>query len=340
MNEEIEKNKWGYHWPVMIAVIIASVLNWWIGHLIFTTVTICGLEWLDIVGTYLWALWWIFAFVVWGYWPFNKISDWWTKGITMIIVSWILGVFCWWLASFIVNLQVYGFPILAGLFFWIVVTDFSFHLWSKQPAYRKATLDLLLWHALVGITIIILPYPGLMPAWWFVPTQMILGSGIMAYWGKNMSEGEAGITFWLLNIIMVFFAVATASALGFFKFSLTNPYTTLISGYSLEYLVWFGAGCSFNWSVYTIFEGWPWRKMKPTAGAIISFIIIALISVVATAISIFITKAIWPPTGPKDVYYLLQAFALAYAGVEWGFTIPLAFSSKRTGFPPSWKWKE
>lgn len=340
--EEVkEEQKWGYHWPVMLAVIIASVLNWWIGHLIFTRVSICGAEWLDIVGTYLWALWWVFAFVVWGYWPFNKVENWWSRGIATLGVSWVLGVVCWYLASKLVDLQTYGFPILAGLFFWVVVTDFSFHLWGETPAPKKAVLDLMLWYSLVLITIIALPKPGLMPAWWFIPTQWLLGSGIIAYWSKDMKGYEGGVAFWVINMAVVFLAVGIASLLGHFNFSLDAPYASLISGYSLYFLIWFGAGCSFNWSVFVIFEGWPWRKIKPpTLGAIVGFIGVIIIQIIAVLVSIAITKHIWPPTSPEDTYYLMQAFVLAYAGVHWGFAIPLCFPSKRTGFPQSWSWED
>ena len=338
---KLKETPWGYHWPVMIAVIIASILNWWIGYLIFSRYTICGLDWLDTVGTYLWSLWWVFAFVVWGYWPFTKIKNWWARGITMVIVSWILGVLCWWIASLIVNLQVYGFPILAGLFFWIVMTDFAFDLWAKQPPPKKAALDLIFWYTVVIICIFALPKPGLIPAWWFVPAQWLLGSGIWAYWTRNMRKSEAGIAFWVLCAFLVFLAVGFATLLGFFKFDLAHPYQSLISGYSLYFLIWFGAGCSFTWSVFTIFECWPWRKIKPpTLGAILGFICVLFIHVATILISLAVCKMIWPPKGPHDVYYMLQAFALAYAGVNWGFTIPLCFPSRRTGFPPQWSWED
>lgn len=341
MNETAKSEKvgWGYHWPVMIIVIIASVLNWWIGHLVFTKVSICGIEWLDIVGTYAWALWWDFAFIVWGYWPFTRIKNLGSRGIVMLGSSWFLGVLCWYLASKIVDLGTYGFPIIAGFFFWIVMTDFAFHLWAKIPSPKKAVLDLLLWYSLVILTIIILPKPGLMPAWWFVPTQWLLGSGILAYWTKDMKESEAGITFWVMNVVVVVLIIVFASLIGQFKFSLSNIYSSLTAGYSLFFLIWFGAGCSFNWGIFVIFEGWPWKRIKPPIlGAIVGFISVLIIQVIAVLVSVAITKAIWPPTGPKDSYYLLQAFVLAYAGVNWGFAIPLVFPSKKTGFPPTWSW--
>jgi len=332
-----EERKFGYHWPVMIAVIVCSVLNWWLGHEIFTRITICGLEWLDTVGTYVWALWWLFAFVTWGYWPFNAIKNWWARGVALLAASWLLSVLSWYVSSLFVDLKVYGFPIIANLFFWIVVTDFSFRLWQKLPPLKKAILDLLLWYSLAILTIFCLPKPGQIPAWWFVPTQWLLGSGIFAYLSKDMRESEAGILFWILNLFVVFLTVAIASLLGHFTFSLEDPYHSLLGGYSLEFLIWFGAACSFNWSIFVIFEGWPWRKIKPPVlGATLGFITVIIIQVIVTLCSIEICRIIWPPMSPTDVYYKLQAFVLAYAGVEWGFAIPLAFPSKRTGWPPSW----
>jgi len=75
-------------------------------------------------------------------------------------------------------------------------------------------------------------------------------------------------------------------------------------------------------------------------GAIVGFIGVIIIQIIAVLVSIAITKHIWPPTSPEDTYYLMQAFVLAYAGVHWGFAIPLCFPSKRTGFPQSWSWED
>ena len=342
MNEEVKTKEveWGKHWLVMSIVIIASVLNWWIGHLVFTKVSICGIEWLDTVGTYLCALWWVFAFIVWGYWPFTRIKNLLSRGIILLGSAWFLGVLSWYAASKIVDLGTYGFPIIANFFFWIVMTDFAFHLWSKLPSPKKAVLDLLLWCSLVILTMIILPNPGQIPAWWFVPTQWLLGMGIIAYWTKDMNEFGAGITFWVINVVVVALIIVFASLVSQFTFSLSNTYSTLLGGNSLYFLIWFGAGCSFNWGIFVIFEGLPWRKIKPpTLGAIMGLISVLIIQVIVALVCIAITKAIWPPTGPDDTYYLFQAFVLAYVGVNWSFAIPLAFPSKETGFPPTWSWE-
>jgi len=330
----------GYHWPVFIAVIVASALNWALGYLIFSRVTLSGLDWLDIVLTYVWSLWWIFAFATWGFWPFTKIKGWWTKGIVMLIASWILGVLSTYITGIFVDLKTYGFPVIANLFFWIVVTDFSFSLWPGLPPQRKALLDLIFWHVATILTIFALPSPGQIPAWWFVPTQWLLGSGIFALWTKDMKKGEAGITFWLINAFMVLLAVFAAQLFGHYRFSLANSYTSILTGYSPYFLIWFGAGCSFNWCLWVIFEGWPWRKIKPpTLGAILGFVAYTIVQIIAGLICIEVMRLIIPPTSPADVRYLLHAFALVYAGVYWGFAIPMAFPSRRTGFPPTWKWE-
>lgn len=101
------------------------------------------------------------------YQPFTKIKNWWARSITMLATAWFLGVLCQWLAGRIVDLETYGFPILAGLFFWIVFTDFSFHLWAKVPPLKKAVPDLIFWYSMTVLAMLILPKPGLIPAWWF-----------------------------------------------------------------------------------------------------------------------------------------------------------------------------
>lgn len=78
-----------------------------------------------------------------------------------------------------------------------------------------------------------------------------------------MRESGVGITVWLINMFNVFLAVGFSSMIGHFKFDPTNAYYSLIGGYSLYFLTWFGAGRSFTWSVFIMFVRRPWRKIKP-----------------------------------------------------------------------------
>lgn len=331
MDERVEVRSWKqisqpyraiYLWIVIYGMSIAC---YWVLHLIFSRYAWSAAGFWDNVGVQLSALWFFFVFAAVGLWPFDKIKKAWKRGVSVISVTWIMGIITWFLFVKVVGsaaVPILAFPFIGCMFF--LVTAFAYV--GENTVFGKMSKGQIFFTLLIlcfSLTWLVMNSFALwIPAYWFAFGQLFLVTQVLnTKTLKNTPHPYKDLFVWALLAALVAITLFVASLLGLWDMGATGVSEFWhLGGGTWEFFVFFAAWCSFTWGVLYPLGSWPVGRVgkgwDTVIGGIVTICISALVAF--TLIKLF---ALW---FPSDLY-LGEAFALAYMATNWEFAITLGF---------------
>jgi hypothetical protein len=286
--------------------------------------------WFDNVCFMLFALFWCFLFAAVGNWPFAKIKNSLSRGLTATIICWILGWFCA-KAIYWTGLGAgWAFPIVGSIFFFVLFFSFTGENWpwSNFSASRQFVVLLIVVSSLTWL--VTNSTIRWIPAWWFAFAQMGLATGLFAYLFRGMKQPMKSVSIILLMFFGVALLLMVSTALGIWDFKLEGignfwkigSYTP-----SNDWLLFFFVNCSFVYGVLVPLHNWPFTKIRMPWGGLLASIFTLVLSIILTLIVKSMIGSVFADMN--------EALTYGYMGVAWSFFIPLFFG---IGFEKPYLW--
>ena len=313
----------GFLWIYGLSIVSCYLVNLWVTNYPigpWRGEDIAKSFWLDNVSWQIFAAWWACFFVVCGLWPFNGIANKLTRGIAVVVVSWILG---WWSAKliFLIGPGVNGiFPLVGTT--WFLLAFFCFaggnFLVGHLPPHRQFFIHLMVF---TGLTYLITHSSVLwVPAWWFPFLLVGLGTGTVTYLTRGLPQPGKAIV-----IMSILFAVAAlcfqiSAAAGYWQLDKPSVSAFWTTGHFTDDQFWllcFMTATSINYAMPIITHNWPFTNIAMPWGGLLACLFYLVLDVVVASI---LVKLVGPVFSSME-----ELLTYAYMGVNWSLVIPLVF---------------
>lgn len=263
-----------------------------------------------------------------GNWPFQNVQNNWARGISLTAFATLIAGVKWLLLGFVfkVNLEAWGFPIIATTWFFFAATSFigaDAHL-ADTPPLRRMFLNLVI---MIGGTVLVLGTIGIITPFWFGLLEVSLVSGGFAYLFRRVKQPVFSLCSWSALALLTSVLISIAAATGHWTMTSSGNWAWNIGAPSGEFGVFFALTAGFNFSVNAINKCWPFSRIKQpwgylalTLGTFTWCIVLAYIIIV------------WMRTQVPSEMVLWQSSILAWQTVFWGFAWVYAFGAGQTPY--------
>jgi len=302
----------------------ASPIGPWTGE------EIANMYWFDNVCYMLLSLWWCFAFVAVGNWPFNKIQGALARGIVATLACWVIGWFSYKAIYWLGLGAGWAFPIIGTLYFLLVFFAYTGEnwLWAGFSAPRQFGLLLM---TIFGFTWIITNTDfRWIPPWWFPFAQIGLATGLFSYLFRKMKQPVKGLLMWMFMFTGVAIWLLISARIGIWDTQLQDIsafWNIGLYGAGNEWLLLFFCGCAFVYGVLVPLHNWPFTKVPMPWGGFLAGAFAWVLIIVMTLIIKGLIGTVFADMN--------EALTYGYMGVAWSFFIPLFFG---IGFEKPYLW--
>ncbi|MFD0986299.1 hypothetical protein [Methyloligella solikamskensis] len=275
--------------------------------------------WLDNVTWQIFAAGWACLFAVCSFWPFDKMENPLTRGIYVVIASWVLG----WITAKSIYVTGLGadwvFPLVGTSWFFLAFFCFNGENWIVQGLKPARQFFILL--ILIGGLTFVLTHTdvGWIPAWWFPFNLVGAGTGTLAYLTRGMRQPEKSVTQMSLLFLVAGAVIWASMGLGFWDADAEGVaafWNMGAIGAGNEWLVFFMVGTSINFALPVLFHNWPFSHIPMPWGGILACCFYLVLDVVVTMVLL---------AGVGSLYSQETLLTYAYMGVNWSLVIPLVF---------------